>query len=74
MEGYEWLTVHRHDNNLSEAESFALAAFAGCAITRECSRLAFAKYGRSLQASDLTEEVATAFVNLFEEKIEGAKL
>ena len=66
--------MHSHDYDLSEAESFMLAVFAGCAVTRECSRLAFAKYGRALQASDLTEEVATAFINVFEEKIEGAKL
>jgi hypothetical protein len=32
---------------------------------QECSRLAFAKKGRSLQASDLTDEVHTAFLNLF---------
>jgi hypothetical protein len=34
---------------------------------QECSRLAFAKTGRSLQASDLTDEVHTAFLNLFGE-------
>ena len=34
---------------------------------QECSRLAFAKRGRSLQASDLTEEVHAAFLNLFGE-------
>jgi ATP-dependent NAD(P)H-hydrate dehydratase len=40
---------------------------------QECSRLAFAKRGRSLQASDLTEEVHTAFLNLFGE-IEESEL
>ena len=40
---------------------------------QECSRLAFAKMGRSLQASDLTDEVHTAFLNLFgEEEDDGA--
>jgi ATP-dependent NAD(P)H-hydrate dehydratase len=34
-------------------------------VNQECSRLAFAKKGRSLQASDLTDEVHTAFLNLF---------
>ncbi|OIW34594.1 Ribokinase-like protein [Coniochaeta ligniaria NRRL 30616] len=48
-------------------ESVALAVFGGASITRECSRLAFAKRGRSLQASDLTEEVHTAFMNVFGE-------
>jgi ATP-dependent NAD(P)H-hydrate dehydratase len=36
-------------------------------MTQECSRLAFLKKGRSLQASDLTDEVHTAFMNLFGE-------
>jgi len=52
---------------LKEEELLALAVFGGSAVTRECSRLAFAKKGRSLQASDLTDEVHTAFMNLFGE-------
>ncbi|KAI9798432.1 MAG: hypothetical protein M1833_004826 [Piccolia ochrophora] len=55
-----------HENDLDDKELFALAAFGGSALTRECSRMAFAKKGRSLQASDLTEEVAQAYTNLFE--------
>lgn len=72
-----------HDGDLDSIESLALAAFGGSSITRvsccdfilcltlmmvqECSRLAFKKKGRSLQASDLTEEVYVAFTNLFAE-------
>lgn len=52
---------------LPEIETLGLAAFGGAAITRECSRLAFEKHGRSLQASDLTEQVYVAFRNLFGE-------
>ncbi|KAL1874732.1 hypothetical protein VTK73DRAFT_260 [Phialemonium thermophilum] len=52
---------------LNEEETVRLAVFGGSAITRECSRLAFAKQGRSLQASDLTDEVHTAFMHLFGE-------
>ncbi|PMD41581.1 Ribokinase-like protein [Hyaloscypha variabilis F] len=59
------------DGSLEGVELLALAAFGGSAITRECSRLAFKKRGRSLQASDLTEEVHVAFRNLFED---GPKL
>merc|ERR1712230_171358 len=55
-----------HDGDLDAAELLALAAFGGSSITRESSRLAFAKKGRSLQASDLTDEVYVAFTNLFE--------
>ncbi|KAL5621476.1 hypothetical protein BROUX41_006376 [Berkeleyomyces rouxiae] len=46
-------------------EMMLAAAVAGCVITRECSRRAFAKKGRSLQASDLTEEVHAAFLTVF---------
>ncbi|KAH6854167.1 Ribokinase-like protein [Chaetomium sp. MPI-CAGE-AT-0009] len=62
---------------LKEEELVALAVFGGSAITRECSRLAFAKKGRSLQASDLTDEVHTAFLNIFgevEDDSSGARL
>ncbi|KAF7563478.1 hypothetical protein G7046_g625 [Stylonectria norvegica] len=52
---------------LGEDEMVGLAAFGGSAITRESSRLAFARKGRSLQASDLTDEVHVAFTNLFGE-------
>ncbi|RFU74750.1 domain containing [Trichoderma arundinaceum] len=52
---------------LDADEMMGLAAFGGSAITRECSRLAFLKKGRSLQASDLTDEVHTAFMGLFGE-------
>ncbi|KAI6378399.1 hypothetical protein MCOR25_002266 [Pyricularia grisea] len=57
------------------SETVRLAAFGGCAVTRECSRLAFAKKGRSLQASDLTDEVHQAFLNILgEEEGNDAKL
>ncbi|KAI1176907.1 H-hydrate dehydratase [Nemania sp. FL0916] len=56
-----------HAGELGDAETLGLAAFAGAAVTRECSRLAFEKHGRSLQASDLTEQVHVAFVNLLGE-------
>jgi NAD(P)H-hydrate repair Nnr-like enzyme with NAD(P)H-hydrate dehydratase domain len=52
--------------DLDPNELLALAAFGGSSVTRECSRLAFSKKGRSLQASDLTDEVFVAFTNLFE--------
>ena len=62
-----------HENDLKGPELLMLAAFGGSSITRECSRLAFKKYGRSLQASDLTEQVPIAFNTLIGEK-EAAKL
>lgn len=50
---------------MSEDETMVAAAVGGCVITRECSRRAFAKRGRSMQASDLTEEVHAAFLGVF---------
>jgi ATP-dependent NAD(P)H-hydrate dehydratase len=57
-----------HENDMKADELLALCAYGGSAITRECSRLAFKEKGRSLQASDLTEYVHTAFLDLIGEK------
>ncbi|KAI5804932.1 Ribokinase-like protein [Geopyxis carbonaria] len=54
-----------HDNSLSESELIALAAFGAAAVTRTCSRRAFEKKGRALQALDLSTEVPAAFEELF---------
>jgi ATP-dependent NAD(P)H-hydrate dehydratase len=57
-----------HENDMKADELLALCAYGGSAITRECSRLAFKEKGRSLQASDLTDYVHTAFLDLIGEK------
>jgi len=62
--------IWEHDKDMKGPELLALAAFAGSAITRECSRMAFKEKGRSLQAGDLTEHVHTAFLNVIGEKDE----
>lgn len=59
------------EGSMGRQETLMLAAFGGSAITRECSRLAFVKKGRSLQASDLTDEVPVAFETLIGEKEES---
>lgn len=53
-----------HDGDMSAPDLLALAAYGGSAVTRECSRLAFKEKGRSLQASDLTDKVHEAFLNV----------
>ena len=63
-----------HDNDMDKDELLAVCAFGGSTITRECSRRAFAKRGRSLQAGDLTEEVFPAFNSLIGEPTELPKL
>lgn len=71
-----WRDIYHQDlwdteGQLGKDETLMLAAFAGSIITRECSRLAFGKHGRALQASDLTEEVPIAFETLIGEKEES---
>ncbi|GIZ39268.1 hypothetical protein CKM354_000265800 [Cercospora kikuchii] len=57
-----------HENDMSADELLTYVAYGGSAITRECSRLAFKEKGRALQASDLTEHVHTAFLDVIGEK------
>ncbi|TKA31761.1 ATP-dependent (S)-NAD(P)H-hydrate dehydratase [Salinomyces thailandicus] len=57
-----------HDGDMQPDELLALVAYGGSAVTRECSRLAFKKLGRSMQAADLTEHVHTAFLDIVGEK------
>lgn len=57
---------------MSPTTTLLLAAWAGSSITRECSRKAFEAKGRSMQASDLTDEVHGAFLRLIGEP-EGSK-
>lgn len=56
----------QHDKSLKEEELMTLCAFGAAAVTRWCSRQAFEKKGRALQASDLSNEVASAFKELYE--------
>ncbi|KAK2759112.1 hypothetical protein FQN54_003211 [Arachnomyces sp. PD_36] len=58
---------------MSPSTTLLVAAWAGSTLTRECSRRAFAIKGRSMQASDLTDEVHGSFLSLIGEP-EGSKL
>ncbi|RMZ90308.1 hypothetical protein DV736_g2445, partial [Chaetothyriales sp. CBS 134916] len=58
-------------DKMDRSESLLLAALGGSAITRECSRRAFAQKQRSMQASDLTDEVHQAFLALIGEPETG---
>ena len=60
------------NRRMSPTTTLLLAAWAGSSITRECSRRAFEAKGRSMQASDLTDEVHGAFLDLIGEP-EGSK-
>ncbi|EER38971.1 YjeF domain-containing protein [Histoplasma capsulatum H143] len=76
--GYESSDDRERDGDkpkkkLSRPATLLLVAWAGSAITRECSRRAFMAKGRSMQASDLTDEVHGSFLDLIGEP-EGTKL
>lgn len=59
--------LETEDLRMSPVTTLLLAAWAGSAITRECSRRAFLAKGRSMQASDLTDEVHESFLSLIGE-------
>jgi len=59
------------DMRMSPVTTLLLAAWAGSGITRECSRKAFEAKGRSMQASDLTDEVHGSFLRLIGEPEEA---
>lgn len=65
--------LESEDKRMSPATTLLLAAWAGSSITRECSRKAFEAKGRSMQASDLTDEVHGSFLSLIGEP-EGPKM
>lgn len=71
-----WRELYHEDlwdvgpERMSREETLLVVAFGGSAITRECSRRAFAKRQRSLQASDLTDEVHNSFLALVGEPVE----
>ena len=59
------------EGGVEEKDLIMLAAWGGAAITRECSRLAFKAFGRSMQASDVGDMVPKAFESLLGEKEES---
>ncbi|KAJ5974278.1 YjeF C-terminal domain carbohydrate kinase-like protein [Penicillium waksmanii] len=64
--------LESEDKRMSPTTTLLLAAWAGSSITRECSRKAFELKGRSMQASDLTDEVHGSFLRLIGEP-DGSK-
>lgn len=64
--------LESEERRMSPATTLLLVAWAGSGITRECSRRAFMAKRRSMQASDLTDEVSETFLALIGEP-EGSK-
>ncbi|KAJ5172580.1 hypothetical protein N7492_005173 [Penicillium capsulatum] len=59
--------LESENKRMSPATTLLLAAWAGSSITRDSSRRAFEAKGRSMQASDLTDEVHWSFLELIGE-------
>ncbi|CAG8546818.1 14648_t:CDS:2 [Ambispora leptoticha] len=55
-----------HDQSITASEIPILASFAGCSIVRESSRVAFEKFGRATQTSDILKELGSVFRKDFE--------
>lgn len=66
-------TGNAKNQKMSPKATILLVAWAGSAITRECSRRAFLAYGRAMQASDLPDQVHPSFLALIGEP-EASKL
>lgn len=64
--------IEAEDRRMSPATTLLLVAWAGSGITRESSRRAFMAKKRSMQASDLTDEVHESFLSLIGEP-DGSK-
>ncbi|KAF9925595.1 hypothetical protein FBU30_004648 [Linnemannia zychae] len=59
--------IWEHSCFVAQEDVALTACFGACVINRECSRLAFEKYRRALQASDVLAEIGP-FFHLFYEK------
>lgn len=49
-------------------EDVSLACYSACKLTRDCNAKAFAKYGRSMTATDMIKEIHEVFEAKFELK------
>ncbi|KAF8940359.1 hypothetical protein BGZ58_006822 [Dissophora ornata] len=58
--------VWDHSHPVLEEEVPLIACFGACIINRECSRLAFNKHKRAVQASDVLEEIGPFFFNFYD--------
>ncbi len=57
-------------NNVFASSASALAAYAGCLVTRVAARAAFDKKRRSMLATDVIEELGDTMQRLFPVEIE----
>jgi ATP-dependent NAD(P)H-hydrate dehydratase len=64
-----WGMRYENDQNLTQKISSEriplLAAYAACAITRNASKLTFEQLGRSMQTSDVLNQVGKSFDEIF---------
>lgn len=51
-----------------------LSAVCGSVVTRTTSRIAFAKYGRSVITADMIPEIGAAFSEQFGQELQSGKL
>ncbi|XP_041984328.1 ATP-dependent (S)-NAD(P)H-hydrate dehydratase-like [Aricia agestis] len=63
---YHWSLQHKHCNGTtSEALARSTASFAAAKLTRVCNAEGFKKYGRSMTASDMINEIHVSFDKMF---------
>ncbi|KAF9433157.1 hypothetical protein BGZ76_009815 [Entomortierella beljakovae] len=58
--------IWKHPHSVSNDDVFLIACFGACVINRECSRVAFRKHNRSVQSSDVIEEIGAIFTTFYD--------
>lgn len=63
---FTWALQHKLDVDVPHDDRAMIACYAACKLVRECNTQAFKKYGRSMVASDMIEEIHRVFDSHFE--------
>ncbi|KAF9998621.1 hypothetical protein BGZ79_007703 [Entomortierella chlamydospora] len=58
--------VWSHSHPVSSEDIALIACFGACVLNRECSRVAYEKYKRSVQSSDVVQEIGGVFTIFYD--------
>ncbi|KAF8982849.1 hypothetical protein BGZ46_000485 [Entomortierella lignicola] len=64
--------IWSHSHPVSSEEVPLVACFGACVLNRECSRVAYEKYGRSVQSSDVIQEIGKVFTTFYDKTLANA--
>ena len=62
-----WSTLNKKETvNENEISDYMIACYAASVFVKECSRIAFEKFHRSILAVDIIEQIAQTFYEMFD--------